>query len=70
MKNIVAQLEKWSFRLTAVHLIDSVVCTQPSNYISALLLALSTMLQLELPHVNVLSKIDLLNTYGTLGILK
>ena len=33
---------------------------------SILLLSLSTMLQLELPHVNVLTKIDLLKNYGEL----
>lgn len=50
-----------------MHLVDSVVCTQPSAYISAVLLSLSTMLQLELPHVNVLTKVDLLPTYPPLG---
>jgi Conserved hypothetical ATP binding protein. len=34
------------------------------KFISALLLSLSTMLQLELPHINVLSKIDLMVHYG------
>jgi hypothetical protein len=37
------------------------------RYISALLLSLSTMLHLELPHVNVLSKVDLVPQYGQLG---
>lgn len=37
------------------------------RYISALLLSLSTMLHLELPHVNVLSKVDLVPQYGELG---
>jgi hypothetical protein len=37
------------------------------RYISALLLSLNTMLHLELPHVNVLSKVDLLPAYGDLG---
>jgi hypothetical protein len=31
------------------------------------MLSLSTMLHLELPHVNVLSKIDLVRQYGKLG---
>jgi hypothetical protein len=31
------------------------------------MLSLSTMLHLELPHINVLSKIDLLSQYGKLG---
>ncbi|KAI9102217.1 hypothetical protein K1719_023727 [Acacia pycnantha] len=39
----------------------------PGKYISALLLSLSTMLHLELPHINVLSKIDLIESYGRLA---
>lgn len=38
-----------------------------ARYLSALLLALSTMLHLELPQVNVLSKVDLVPQYGQLG---
>ncbi len=37
------------------------------RYISCLTLSLSTMLHLDLPHVNVLSKVDLLRLYGQLG---
>lgn len=37
------------------------------RYLSALLLSLSTMLHLELPQVNVLSKVDLVPHYGRLG---
>ncbi len=37
------------------------------RYISCLTLSLSTMLFLELPHINVLSKVDLLRQYGKLG---
>jgi hypothetical protein len=36
-------------------------------YVSALLMSLSAMLHLELPHINVLSKIDLIESYGKLG---
>jgi len=53
-------------RLAAVHLVDAHLCTDPAKYISALLLSLSTMLHLELPHVNILSKIDLIEQYGKL----
>lgn len=56
-----------SLQLTAVHLVDAHLCSDPGKYISALLLSLSTMLHLELPHVNVLSKIDLIENYGRLG---
>ncbi|KAJ3207770.1 hypothetical protein HDU82_003321 [Entophlyctis luteolus] len=37
-----------------------------SKYISSLLLSLKTMLHLSQPHINVLSKIDLIQTYGRL----
>ncbi|XP_065878944.1 GPN-loop GTPase QQT1 isoform X2 [Euphorbia lathyris] len=54
-------------QLTAVHLVDAHLCSDPGKYISALLLSLSTMLHLELPHINVLSKIDLIESYGKLA---
>lgn len=55
-----------NYRLAAVHLVDAHLCSDPAKYISALLLSLSTMLHLELPHVNLLSKIDLIQQYGKL----
>mmetsp|Transcript_22752 Transcript_22752/g.53919 ORF Transcript_22752/g.53919 Transcript_22752/m.53919 type:complete len:406 (+) Transcript_22752:72-1289(+) len=53
-------------RLVAVQLIDSHYCTEPSNFLSATLLATNIMLRLELPAVCVLSKVDLLVNYGPL----
>jgi len=58
---------KWNFRLTAVHLVDSHYCTEPSKFISVLCTSLSTMLQLALPHINVLSKVDLVEKFGLLS---
>ncbi|KAF5370331.1 hypothetical protein D9758_007004 [Tetrapyrgos nigripes] len=67
VKRIVDRLLKSSgFRLAAVHLCDAHYVTDASKYISVLLLSLRTMLHLELPHVNVLSKIDLISQYGEL----
>lgn len=57
-----------ALQLTVVQLIDCHLCTNPGNYVSAVLLSLSTMIHMELPHVNVLSKIDLIGSYGKLGI--
>lgn len=54
-------------QLAAVHLCDAHYVTDPAKYVSVLLLSLRTMLQLELPHINVLSKIDILSQYGDLG---
>ena len=56
----------YPLQLAVVNLVDSIHCSNPSTFISTLLTSLSTMMQLELPHVNVLSKIDLLPTYGEL----
>jgi GTPase SAR1 family protein len=64
-------LEKLSrrldLRLTAVQLIDAQYCTDPSKFLSAALLATTTMLRLELPMVNVLSKVDVLYSFGDEG---
>jgi len=55
---------KMDLRLTAIHLVDAHACVDASKFISAALLSTTTMLRLELPAVNVLSKIDLLSGYG------
>ncbi|XP_044291216.1 GPN-loop GTPase 2 [Varanus komodoensis] len=67
LRNIFAQLMKWNFRLAAVHLVDSHYCTDPGKFISVLCTSLSAMLHVELPHVNVLSKMDLVEQYGKLA---
>lgn len=50
-----------------MHLVDSHYCADPAKFISVLCTSLSTMLHVELPHVNVLSKMDLIEQYGKLG---
>lgn len=67
VKNILQKLQKWDCRLVSVHLVDSHYCSDPSKFISVLLTSLSTMLQIELPHVNVLSKCDLIEKFGKLS---
>lgn len=67
-KNVIEKLvKKLNLRLTAMHLVDAHLCSDPGKYVSALILSLSTMLHLELPHINVLSKIDLIENYGKLA---
>ncbi|KAF7797362.1 hypothetical protein EIP86_008557 [Pleurotus ostreatoroseus] len=66
VKRIVQKLTKSGFRLAAVHLCDAHYVTDASKYISVLMLSLRAMLHLELPHVNVLSKVDLIQQYGDL----
>lgn len=59
-------VKEWDLRLCVVSLVDSIYLTSPSQYVSILLLSLRSMLQLDLPHVNVISKIDMLRNYGPL----
>ncbi|ETI21084.1 hypothetical protein G647_07428 [Cladophialophora carrionii CBS 160.54] len=67
LRRVLARLEKMGYRLVVVNLIDSYALTLPSLYISTLLLSLRMMLQLDLTHVNVLTKIDNLNKYPPLA---
>lgn len=66
VQTIVEKLLRKNYRLAAVHLVDSYYCSSAPTFVSVLLLTLSAMLQLEMPHVNVLSKIDLLKQYDQL----
>ncbi|XP_055856231.1 GPN-loop GTPase 2 [Episyrphus balteatus] len=59
MTNIFSKLERLGYHLCVVNLIDSHYCSEPGKFVSTLLMALNTMLQMGLPHVNVLSKADL-----------
>jgi hypothetical protein len=61
MKTIVEFLTKtMKLQLAAVTLVDCLLCSSSHSYISAVMMSLSMMLHLELPHVNVLSKMDTL----------
>jgi len=67
LRSVVTQMQQdWGFRPVAVHLADVHLCADPANFISALLMSLSVMCHLELPHVNVLSKVDLAPALGRL----
>ena len=68
VQNMLQRLVKaLDLRLTAVQLIDAHYCSDASKFLSAALLGTTTMLRLELPTVNVLSKVDLLAQYGQLN---
>ena len=53
--------------MTVVHLVDAHHCTDANKFISVVLLSLNAMVRLETPHVNVISKIDIMEQYGPLG---
>ncbi|OLL21848.1 GPN-loop GTPase 2 [Neolecta irregularis DAH-3] len=66
LRRILFRIEKLGRRPVIVHLVDAHYCTDAAKYISVLLLSLRAMLQLDLPHINVLSKVDTLRQYGKL----
>ncbi|KAF3490856.1 Atpbd1b protein [Arthroderma uncinatum] len=66
LRNMFFKIQKLGYRLVVIHLVDSYNLTLPSMYISALLLSLRAMLQMDLPHLNVLTKIDNLSKYPPL----
>lgn len=66
MRDIVHLLRTFGHQLCCVHLVDSHHCSDLPKFVSVLMVSLASMIHLEMPHVNVLSKIDLVERYGTL----
>ncbi|KAJ3298208.1 ATP binding protein [Rhizoclosmatium sp. JEL0117] len=60
MKNIVSTLSRMGYRTCGVYLLDSQFVQDVSKYFSGVMSAMSAMIQLEIPHINVMSKMDLL----------
>lgn len=57
---VVGELQRLGYRICACYLLDSQFVADAAKFISGVLCCLSAMTALELPHVNVLSKCDLL----------
>ncbi len=67
VKRLLARLrEELDLRPCVVNLVDSHHCSDPAKFVSVCLVTLNSMLQMELPQVNVLSKVDLIEKYGRL----
>lgn len=61
MRQLIEILHQWNFRVCGVFLIDSQFVVDCSKFFAGVLTALSAMIQLEIPHINVMSKMDLLS---------
>ena len=59
MHSLVRQIEMWGYRAVSVYLLDALFVLEPEKFISGCMLSLSCMLQLELPHINVVTKCDI-----------
>lgn len=58
-RTFVDQLRRWNYNVCAVYLLDSQFVSDITKYLSGCMASLSAMVQLELPHVNILTKMDL-----------
>ncbi|KAM3600203.1 uncharacterized protein V6R79_019431 [Siganus canaliculatus] len=61
MKQLVEQLQQWEFRVCGVFLVDSQFMVESFKFISGVMAALSAMVSLEIPQVNIMTKMDLLS---------
>ena len=61
MKRVITGFKRIGFSLCTVCLVDSTFLIDESKFFSGILMALSTMMSLELPHISVLSKCDLVS---------
>ena len=53
-------LQQWGYSVAAIYLLDSTFVHDSAKFMSGVLMCLSAMIRLELPHINVLTKMDLL----------
>lgn len=61
IKKLATQLQNWNFSICSVFMVDSQFMVDGAKFLSGTMAALSVMANLELPHVNILSKIDLIS---------
>jgi hypothetical protein len=60
MKRVIDVFKSLGYTTVALYLIDSHFMTDSAKFLSASLMCLSAMVQFELPHLNVITKMDLL----------
>eukprot|EP01055_Gregarina_sp_Pseudo9_P002249 Gregarina_sp_Pseudo_9__2248@NODE_2582_length_945_cov_8_200883_g2367_i0_p1_GENE_NODE_2582_length_945_cov_8_200883_g2367_i0NODE_2582_length_945_cov_8_200883_g2367_i0_p1_ORF_typecomplete_len272_score33_09ATP_bind_1/PF03029_17/9_6e86PduVEutP/PF10662_9/0_31PduVEutP/PF10662_9/0_1GTP_EFTU/PF00009_27/0_00012SRPRB/PF09439_10/0_00025AAA_33/PF13671_6/0_00034AAA/PF00004_29/0_0017AAA_16/PF13191_6/0_015AAA_16/PF13191_6/86Zeta_toxin/PF06414_12/0_0012AAA_5/PF07728_14/0_0012AAA_22/PF13401_6/0_093AAA_22/PF13401_6 len=61
MREFLRQLELWDYRVVAIYCMDVSFMSETNKFLSGAMSALSAMIMLELPHINVLTKCDMLN---------
>ena len=61
MPRFVEKLKSWGFNVCCVFVIDAKFMVDTTQYVSGLMSSLSSMVLLELPHINIMTKLDLIN---------
>lgn len=64
LKRVLSKVVSCKTSLCCVHLVDSHQCSEPGKFLSTLLVTLASMLQSELPQINILSKVDLMSKFS------
>lgn len=61
MRRLVEALKSWDFNVCGVFIVDAQFLIDAAKFFSGVMAALSAMVQLEIPFVNIMSKMDLLS---------
>lgn len=61
MRQITDALRSWNFNICTCFLLDTTFCLNADKFLAAALTTLSTMVALETPAINILTKMDLLS---------
>ena len=71
IKRVIDQINSWghAHRMASVFVVDATFVCDAPKFISGSLLSLSAMIAMELPHVNILSKTDLVDAEKVENIL-
>lgn len=64
MRELIVKLDRWNFRVQALYFLDSQFMADSAKFFGGCITALSAMIQLEVPHLNVMSKMDLTKRLG------
>lgn len=71
MRRITERLKQWGYeQVASVFCVDAAFLTDTSKFLSGSLLSLTAMIALELPHVNILTKCDLMDAQEVERILE
>lgn len=62
MRDLIHLLQNWDFRVQALYFLDSQFMSDAPKFFGGCLTALSCMIQLEVSHINVMSKMDLVSS--------
>jgi len=64
MCRVIESLQTWNFNVCGIFLLDANFMIEGSKFLSGATAAMSTMVNLEVPHMNLLTKMDLLSHAG------